>query len=142
MTFDFNKIKTICVLGLSDNPERPAYSVSQYMQRQGFEIIPVNPRGESVLGQKGYQSIKDIPQEIAIDMANFFVRAENVPPLVEEALQRGIKLIWLQSGIVSQEAARLAREKGAEIIMDRCVKVVHKLGGKINGCGGDFIDVL
>lgn len=129
MGFDFQRVKTICVLGLSDNEEKPAYSVSQYMQRQGFKIIPVNPRGENVLGEKGYKSISEIPPEIKIDVANYFIRAENVLPLVEEALNRGIKIIWLQSGIVNQEAARLAREKGAEIIMDRCIKVVHMSEG-------------
>ncbi|MBZ4655442.1 MAG: CoA-binding protein [Bacillota bacterium] len=123
--FDFSRIKTIAVIGLSNNPDRPAYFVSQYMKEKGFRIIPINPKGEEVLGEKGYQRLRDIPADVKIDVANFFMRAEKLLPIVEEALERGIKIIWLQQGIVSQEAAKLAREKGAEIIMDRCIKVEH-----------------
>lgn len=122
---DFSKIKTIAVIGLSNNPDRPAYFVSEYMKNKGFRIIPVNPKGEDVLGEKGYKRLADIPADVEIDVANFFMRAEKLLPVVEEALDRGIKLIWLQQGIVSEEAARLAREKGAEIIMDKCIKVEH-----------------
>lgn len=123
--FDFSKIKTIAVIGLSNNPDRPAYFVSEYMKNKGFRIIPINPQGEGVLGEKGYKRLADIPADVEIDVANFFMRAEKLLPLVEEALDRGIKLIWLQQGIVSEEAAHLAREKGAEIIMDKCIKVEH-----------------
>ena len=123
--FDFSQIKTIAVVGLSNNPDRPAYFVSEYMKNKGFRIIPVNPQGEEVLGEKGYKRLADIPADVKIDVANFFMRAEKLLPIVEEALDRGIKLIWLQQGIVSEEAARLAREKGAEIIMDKCIKVEH-----------------
>jgi hypothetical protein len=122
---DFSRIKTIAVIGLSNNPDRPAYSVSEYMKDKGFRIIPINPKGEEVLGEKGYQRLSDVPGDVKIDVANFFMRAEKLLPYVEEALDRGIKLIWLQLGIVSEEAAKLAREKGAEIIMDRCIKVEH-----------------
>jgi len=126
MSFDFSRVKNICVVGLSNNPSRPAYFVSEYMQKQGFRIIPVNPAGEDVLGEKAYRSISEIPENIPIDIANFFIRADKVYPLVEEALNRGIKVIWLQSGIVNYEAARLAKERGATIIMDSCIKVVHQ----------------
>lgn len=126
MEFDFSKVKNICVVGLGNNKSRPAYFVSEYMQKQGFKIIPVNPAGEDVLGEKGYKSITDIPAEISLDVADFFIRAERVYPLVEEALNRGIKVIWLQSGIVNEAAAQLAEEKGATMIMDRCIKVVHQ----------------
>ena len=127
--FDFSKIKTIAVVGLSNNPDRPAYFVSEYMKNKGFRIIPINPQGEEVLGEKGYKRLADIPADVEIDVANFFMRAEKLLPFVEEALDRGIKLIWLQQGIVSEEAARLAREKGAEIIMDKCIKVEHMNAG-------------
>jgi len=126
MDFDFSKVKNICVVGLRDNPTRPSYMVSEYLKRKGFKIIPVNLAGEDVLGEKGYKSIADIPLEIPIDIADFFVRADNVYPLVAEALDRGIKVIWLQVGIADKEAARLAEEKGATMIMDRCIKVAHE----------------
>lgn len=132
MDIDFSKVKNICVVGLADNPSRPAYFVSEYMQRQGFGIIPVNPQGEDVLGQKGYKSISAIPPEATPDIANFFVRSSEVYPLVKEALDRGIKTIWLQAGISDKKAAELAEERGAAIIMDRCIKVAHQgqKGGK------------
>ncbi|MFY9175100.1 MAG: CoA-binding protein [Peptococcia bacterium] len=126
MIFDFSQVKTICVFGLKNNPARPAYYVSEYMQNHGFRIIPVNPEGESVLGERGYRSISDIPPEIEIDLADYFIRAEKVVPLVQEALDRGVKIHWLQQGIVNEEAARLVQEKGATIIMDKCIKVVHQ----------------
>lgn len=124
-TCDFNNVKTICVVGLSANEDRTAYRIAQYLQDQGFRVIPVNPRGESALGEQGYTSISEIPEHIKIDVADFFLRSEKVLPIVEEALQRGIKTIWLQMGVVSNEAAKLCTECGADIIMDKCIKVEH-----------------
>lgn len=115
-------IKTICVIGLTNNPQRPAYSVAGYMQQRGFKIIPINPTGEEVLGEKGYKSIKEVPKEIKIELANFFIRPDKILPLIKEALDRGVPILWLQEGIINEEAVQLAKEKGAIIIMDRCIK--------------------
>ncbi len=130
MSPDFNKIKIICVVGLRNEPDRPAYFVSEYMKNHGFKIIPVNPRGEDVLGEKGYKSIMEIPADITIDVADYFIRAERVVPLVKEALDRGIPLIWLQSGIISEEASKIARDKGVDIVMDSCIKIEHMKAAK------------
>lgn len=137
MFFDFTPIKTICVLGLKNDPSRPAYQVSEYIQQQGFRIIPVNPKGEDVLGEKGYSSINEVPAEIQIDLANYFIRAENVVPLVREVLDRGVKVHWLQLGIVNEEADRLVKEKGATIISNQCIKIVHRNQKR----GGAFCDL-
>jgi len=122
MSIDFSSVKTICVVGLSGNKERAAYSVSQLMQKFGFRIIPVNPKGEDVLGEKGYKCISEIPPDIKIDVADYFLSSEKVLPLVQKALERGIKTIWLQLGVKNSEAAKLAQEYGADIIMDKCIK--------------------
>ncbi len=126
MSIDFSQVKTICVVGLTNNESRPAYGVASYMQKQGFRIIPVNPKGETVLGEQGYRSVGDIPRDIQIDVADYFIRSENVALLVAEALDRGIKIHWLQEGVSSQEASKLCREKGAMIIMDKCIKKEYK----------------
>ncbi|TLS49955.1 CoA-binding protein [Paenibacillus antri] len=111
----------IAVVGLTNNPDRPAYEVSEAMLHRGYRIIPVNPKGEDVLGQKGYASLKDIPE--SIDIVNVFRRAEHTPPIAEEAAAVGAKTLWLQLGIASEEAARIASESGMTVIMDRCIKV-------------------
>lgn len=126
MRFNFKNINTIAVFGLKGSPDRPAYRVSKYMQDHGFRIIPINPLGEEVLGEKGYQSINDVPPEISIDLADYFINPEKVVPLVQDALKRGIKLHWLQSGIINNEAAHLVRENGAEIVMDRCIMIEYQ----------------
>lgn len=126
MGYDFSKIKTICVVGLKNTPERPCYYVSEYLKEQGFRVIPVNPTGEDVLGEKAYSNISDIPAEIKIDLADYFIRSENVAPLVQEALDRGIESHWLQQGIVNEEAASMVEEKGGNIVMNRCIMVAHR----------------
>lgn len=122
MSIDFSCVKTICIIGLSSNKARAAYGVAEQMQKFGFRIIPVNPQGEEVLGEKGYKSISDIPSEIKIDVADYFLSSDKVFPLVKEALDKGISTIWLQKGVINDDAARLTKEYGAEIIMDKCIK--------------------
>ncbi|MCI3921490.1 CoA-binding protein [Paenibacillus sp. TRM 82003] len=131
MTFDNpsrEQIKTlleeagaIAVVGLTNNPARPAYEVSEAMMHRGYRIIPVNPAGEEVLGQAGYKSLADIPEPI--DIVNVFRRPEHTPPIAEEAVKAGAKTLWLQLGIASEEAAQIAYEGGLTVIMDRCIKV-------------------
>jgi predicted CoA-binding protein len=111
----------IAVVGLTDNPARAAYEVSEAMMHRGYRIIPVNPNGESVLGQKGYTSLADIPEPV--DIVNVFRRPEHTPPIAEEAVRIGAKTIWLQLGIANDEAADIGGKGGLTVIMDRCIKV-------------------
>lgn len=123
---DFARISTIAVVGLSDKPDRPSYQVARYLQEQGYRIIPVNPGVARVLGEKSYPSLKDIPPEISVDVVDIFRQPEAVPAVVEEAIERGVKVIWMQEGISHPEAAARAREAGIEVIMDRCLKKEHR----------------
>lgn len=112
----------IAVVGLSDKPERTSHMVSAAMQQRGYRIIPVNPTVEGdILGEKCYPSLKDVPEPV--DIVNVFRRSELTPPIAREAVEIGAKVLWLQQGIVSEEAARIASEGGLEVIMDRCIKV-------------------
>lgn len=111
----------IAVVGLTNNPARPAYEVSEAMLKRGYRIIPVNPKGEDVLGQKGYASLRDIPEPV--DIVNVFRRAEHTPEVAREAAEIGAKTLWLQLGIASEEAAAIATDAGMNVIMDRCIKV-------------------
>jgi predicted CoA-binding protein len=122
---------TVAVVGLSDKPDRVSYMVSEAMQAKGYTIIPVNPNAEMILGQKSYASLKDIP--VPVDIVNVFRRSEHTPPVAEEAVAIGAKTLWLQLGIASDEAARIASEGGLNVIMDRCIKVEDSIllpGGK------------
>jgi predicted CoA-binding protein len=125
------KSTTVAVVGLSDNPERVSYMVSEAMQAKGYTIIPVNPNADTILGQKSYASLKDIP--VPVDIVNVFRRSEYTPPVAEEAVAIGAKTFWLQLGIASDEAAAIAAAGGLEVIMDRCIKVEDSIllpGGK------------
>lgn len=122
---------TVAVVGLSDNPERVSFMVSEAMQAKGYTIIPVNPNADTILGQKSYASLKDIP--VPVDIVNVFRRSEHTPPVAEEAVAIGAKTLWLQLGIANEEAAAIAAEGGLEVIMDRCIKVEDSIllpGGK------------
>jgi len=112
---------TIAVVGLSDNPQRTSYMVSEAMKAKGYRIIPVNPNADTILGEKSYASLKDIPEKI--DLVNVFRRSEHTPPIAEEAVAIGAKTIWLQLGVQSEEAAEIAGRGGLQVIMDRCIKV-------------------
>lgn len=112
---------TIAVVGLSDNPDRTSYMVSQAMQAKGYRIIPVNPNAEVILGEKSYPSLKDIPHPV--DLVNVFRRSEHTPPVAEETVAIGAKVLWLQLGVHNDEAAATAQQGGVRVIMDRCIKV-------------------
>lgn len=112
---------TVAVVGLSDKPDRVSYMVAQAMQKKGYRIIPVNPAAETILGEKSYASLKDIPEPV--DIVNVFRRPEHTPPIAEEAVAIGAKTLWLQLGIANDETARIASEGGLQVIMDRCIKV-------------------
>ncbi len=116
--------KTIAVVGLSSSPMRPSHGVTEYMQGAGYRIIPVNPNETEVLGEKSYARLEDVPENI--DIVNVFRRAEEVPPVVESAIRIGAKVIWMQLGIESEEAAEKARAAGLTVIEDACILVEHR----------------
>jgi uncharacterized protein len=118
------RAKTIAVVGLSSDPMRPSFGVSQYMQRKGYRIIPVNPNASSVLGEKAYGNLADIPE--TIDVVDVFRRSEFVPALVAEVIRLKIPALWLQEGVVHQAAAQKARDAGVMVVMDRCILKEHR----------------
>jgi uncharacterized protein len=112
--------KTIAVVGLSSNPARPSFGVSRFLQRQGFRVIPVNPQETQVLGERAYPSIGEVPD--TVDIVNIFRRPAKVPEVVEEVIKRGgARCIWMQEGVVSEEAAAKAKSAGIPVVMDRCI---------------------
>lgn len=115
--------KTIAVVGLTDNPLRPSYGVSSYMQSQGYRIIPVNPNVRDSLGEKAYANLLDVPEKI--DIVNIFRRPEAVPEVVDEAVQLNVPAIWMQEGVVHEEAAEKARKAGIFVVMDKCILKEH-----------------
>ncbi len=115
--------KTIAVVGLSPKENRPSNDVARYLQKAGYTIIPVNPGQSEVLGEECYPSLLEIPEKI--DMVNIFRRPEDVGPVVDQAIKIGAKVVWMQEGIVNEEAAANARAAGLTVIMDRCLKVDH-----------------
>lgn len=119
------KAKTIAVVGLSDNPERTSYMVSQAMQASGYVIIPVNPTVDEVLGVKAVKSLKDI--EGHIDIVNIFRRSEYLPELAKEFAEIDADVFWAQLGVEDEEAYNFLKEKGYTVIMDRCIKVEHAM---------------
>jgi len=117
------KYRNIAMVGLSPDTSRPSYRAAVHMKSQGYHLFPVNPNYEEILGLRCYKSLKDIPEPV--DIVDIFRKAEDVPPIVEEAIAIGAKVIWMQLGIVNEEAAKRAREAGLEVVMDRCVKIEH-----------------
>ncbi|MBH5316805.1 CoA-binding protein [Paenibacillus sp. GSMTC-2017] len=121
----------VAVVGLSDNPERVSYMVSEAMQAKGYTIIPVNPNADTILGQKSYATLADIP--VPVDIVNVFRRSEHTPPIAEEAVAIGAKTLWLQLGVLNEEAGKIAQDGSLNVIMDRCIKVEDSIllpGGK------------
>lgn len=125
-TVDFARIKNIAVIGLSDKPERASYRVASYLQQVGYRIIPVNPSLPQVLGEKCYPSLQEVPEDISIDVVDIFRRSEDVPPIVETAIRRRVPVIWMQEGIVNEQAASKARAAGHTVIMDACLMKEHQ----------------
>jgi len=124
--------KVIALVGASPKEERPSHQVMKYLLDQGFEVIPVNPGQREILGQKCYPRLSEIPPEKEVDTVVIFRRSDMVLPIVEEALARGIRQIWMQEGVQNEEAARLAREQGARVVMNLCFKKVHALTRRQN----------
>jgi predicted CoA-binding protein len=118
--------KTVAVIGISPKEDRPSYGVASYLKSKGYRIIPVRPDGDEILGEKVYHSLTEIPEEIEIDVVDIFRKSEDVPPVVEEAIHRGAKVVWMQEGIVNQEARAKAEKAGLKVVMDRCTKKEHQ----------------
>ncbi|GLY12131.1 CoA-binding protein [Bacillus badius] len=119
------KAKTIAVVGLSDNPERTSYMVSEAMQRAGYKIIPVNPAIDEVLGERAVASLKEIQEPV--DIVNVFRRSEFLPEIAKEFAEIDSEIFWAQLGVANEEAYQFLKEKGKTVIMDRCIKVEHAL---------------
>jgi predicted CoA-binding protein len=125
----YEESKTIAVVGASDNERKPAHTIPRYLQSEGFRIIPVNPRGGEILGEKAYASLAEIDEPI--DVVDVFRPSEETPDVARQAVEAGAKVLWLQEGIESQEAERIATEGGLKVVMDRCMGETHyqlKLG--------------
>ena len=121
-------MRRVAMVGLSANPMRPSYFVGYYLQRKGFEVFPVNPRYDEILGVKCYPDLASLPK--APEVVDVFRQPEDVPQIAEEALSAGAKALWLQFGVVNEDAARRAQEAGLLVVMDRCMKIEH---GRYNG---------
>jgi predicted CoA-binding protein len=118
-----NETKTIAVVGLSSDPVRPSHSVSRYMQRQGYRIIPINPNETSVLGERAYARLADVPEKI--DLVDIFRRSDEAGLHVDEAIAMGVRAVWLQEEVIDEAAARRALDAGLDVVMDRCILKEH-----------------
>ena len=115
--------KTIAIVGLSSDPFRPSFEVAQYLKEQGYRIIPVNPKEPEVIGEKAYARLEDILEPV--DIVDVFRRSEFVPEVVDSAIAIGAKAVWMQEGVVHEEAAAKARAAGLQVVMDRCILKDH-----------------
>jgi len=126
--------RTLAVVGLSANWYRPSYFAAKYMQEHGYRVIPVNPMYEEVLGEKCYKSLRDIPEKV--DIVDCFRKSQEIPSLAGDAVAIGAKVLWMQLGVASVEARRLAEAAGLEVVEDRCVKIEHaRLFGGLGWAG-------
>lgn len=117
-------LKNIAVVGLSKDREKPSHRVAAYLMTKKYRIIPVNPTAERILGKKVYKSLLEI--EEPIDIVDIFRPSEDVMPIVEQAIEKKAKVVWMQEGIVNEEAAEMARKAGMEVVMNRCMMKEHK----------------
>ena len=118
--------RVVAVVGISSKPWRPSHEVASYLQQHGYRIVPVNPNEEEVLGEPVYASLLDILEEIHVDVVDVFRRAEHTPEVARDAVAIGARVLWLQEGIVSDEAARIAADGGLEVIMGVCIMKVRE----------------
>lgn len=117
-------VRTIASVGLSSNMEKESYWIVSYLKDQGYRIIPVNPTAAEILGEKAYPSLSAIPDKV--DVVQVFRKSEDVPPVVDEAIKIGAKVVWMQEGIVNEEAAQKARDAGLQVVMDACMRATHR----------------
>jgi predicted CoA-binding protein len=120
--------KTVAVVGLSSNPERPSNTVAKYLKEHGYKIIPVNPNEKTVLGETSYPDLSAIPEKV--DVVDIFRRSEDVPPIVKEAIKIGAEAVWMQEGVNNKEAALEALKAGLKVVVNKCMRKEHeKLSG-------------
>ncbi len=120
--------RTVAMVGLSSNPDRPSYLVANYLKEHGYRVIPVNPKEKEVLGEKAHPDLTSIPEPV--DVVDIFRAADAVPGIVREAIKIKARVVWMQEGIISEEGAALARRAGLKVVMDRCIRKEHiKLHG-------------
>ena len=119
-----NSSQVVAVVGLSPNPDRPSHRVTRYLKEQGYRIIPVNPGAREILGEVCYSDLSSIPEPV--DVVDIFRRSEEVLSIVEEAVKIGAKAVWMQEGVINEEAATLARGAGLTVVMDRCMLKEHQ----------------
>ncbi|MGD2171629.1 MAG: CoA-binding protein [Gammaproteobacteria bacterium] len=126
--------KRVAMVGLSADWYRPSNFAAKYLLDRDFEVVPVNPKYDEILGQKCYPDLKSIPTPI--DIVDLFQRPDRIPPFVDQAIEIGAKVVWMQLGIVNEEAAQKARDAGLEVVMDRCMKIEYaRLYGGLNWLG-------
>lgn len=117
--------KTIAVVGLSNKPDRPSNGIAAYLKAQGYRIIPVNPTIQEALGERAYTSLREIPERV--DVVQIFRRSADVPPIVDDAIAIRASVVWMQEGIVHEEAAARAQAAGLTVVMDRCMRATHRV---------------
>jgi len=128
------RYRDIAMVGLSSNPFRPSHFAAIYLISEGYNVIPVNPREPEVLGRKSYPSVLAIPT--SVDIVDIFREPAAVPEIVDEAIAKGAKVVWMQLGVINEEAAEKARKAGLEVVMDRCMKIEHaRFFGGLNTIG-------
>lgn len=125
-------VRTVASVGVSSNPDKPSYGIFQYLSEAGYHMIPVNPTAPEVLGKKSYPDLGSIPEKI--DVVQVFRKPEDVPPVVEQAIQAGAKVVWMQEGVVNQQAAARAEQAGLKVVMNRCMMKTHQrlMGGLLH----------
>ncbi len=116
--------RTVAVVGLSNNPEKASNEVAGYLKEQGYRIIPVNPKEQEVLGERAYETVEQIPEQV--DVVDVFLPREKTPEIAEDAVRAGVRVLWLQEGIENSEARRIAEEGGLAYVEDRCMRKTHE----------------
>ena len=116
--------KTIASVGVSSNQNKESYWIASYLKEQGYKVIPVNPTADEILGEKSYPDLASVPEKI--DVVQVFRRPEDVPPVVDDAIQAGAKVVWMQEGIAHEESAQKARQAGLHVVMDACMRSTHR----------------
>jgi predicted CoA-binding protein len=121
--------RTIAVVGLSDKPERDSYGIAEFLQTRGFRIVPVHPVVQEVLGERAYASLSALPPDLHVDLVDIFRRSDQVEPIVDEALARGVGGIWMQLGVANEPAAAKGRARGVPVVEDLCIRTtLQRLG--------------
>jgi len=120
-----NKYRNVAVIGASSNPERPSHRVVSYLMKHGYHVMPVNPNEQKILGKTSYPNLSSIPEKV--EVVDIFRKSEEVMPIVDEAIKIGAKVVWMQEGVVNEEAAAKAGEAGLLVVMDKCMRKEHLL---------------